>query len=93
MIRLNDKDSATLATVAQYQKLPVQRQRALVGRLSEQAKPIGMILIGDQPENPSEEVVKIAGQFREWTIRNKKGRSSVRAARAISRPAVLVGSR
>ena len=40
MIRLNDKDSATLATVAQYQKLPVQRQRALVGRLSEQAKPI-----------------------------------------------------
>jgi hypothetical protein len=78
MIRLNDRDSATLATIAQYQKLPTERKHELVNRLSEQAKPIGMILIGERPENPSEESVKLANQYSEWTKRNKKRRSSVR---------------
>jgi hypothetical protein len=93
MIRLNDRDSATLATIAQYQKLPTQKRRALVGRLSEQAKPIGRILIGDDPENPSEEVIKVAKQFRDWTVRNRKSRNSARATRAISSADVLVDSR
>jgi hypothetical protein len=78
MIRLNDRDSAALATLAQYQKLPIERKHALVNRLSEQAKPIGMILIGERPENPSEEIVKIANQYRDWTMRNRKRRSSGR---------------
>jgi hypothetical protein len=78
MIRLNDRDSAALATIAQYQKLPTGRKHELVNRLSEQAKPIGMILIGERPENPSAESVKIANQYSDWAIRNKKRRSSVR---------------
>ena len=78
MIRLNDRDAAALASIAQYQKLPTERKHALVNRLSEQAKPIGMILIGERPENPSEESVKIANQYSDWAMRNKKRRSSVR---------------
>jgi hypothetical protein len=93
MIRLNDRDSATLASIAQYQKLPSQRKQALVGRLSPQARPIGLILIDAKPENPSEEVVKIASQFREWTRRNRKSRSSLRDIPTISHEAVLAGSR
>lgn len=93
MIRLNDRGSATLATIAQYQKFPLPRRQALVGRLSEQAKPIGLILIDAQPEDPSEEVVKIASQFREWTRRNRKSRSSLRDIPTISHEAALVVSR
>jgi len=52
MIRLNDSDSAALETIAQYQKLPTGRKHELVNRLSEQAKPIGKILIGERPETP-----------------------------------------
>jgi len=93
MIRLNDIDSATLATIAQYQQLPTQRKHTLVGRLSDQAKPIGLILIGDEPENPSAEVVEIAKDFREWTLRNRKSRSSVKAVSAAKAEPVLVGAR
>jgi len=92
MIRLNDNDSATLATIAQYQQLPVQRKQALVGRLSDQARPIGLILIGDEPENPTEEVLEIAKDFREWTQRNRKSRSSLRTVPAAKAEAVLVGA-
>ena len=52
MIRLNDRDSALATPIAQYQELLTERKHALVNRLSEQAKPIGMILIGEHPENP-----------------------------------------
>jgi hypothetical protein len=93
MIRLNDNDSATLATIAQYQQLPAQRKQALVGRLSDQARPIGLILIGDEPENPTEEVVGIAKDFREWTQRNRKSRSSLRMVPAAKAEPVLVGIR
>lgn len=93
MIRLNDKDSATLATIAQYQKLPLQRKYALVNRLSPQAKPIGMILIDVHPENASDEVVKIASEFRTWTRRNRKIRSSSREIPTVGREIVLAASR
>jgi hypothetical protein len=78
MILLNETDSTVVASLAQYQKLPLERKHALVNRLSEQAKPIGMILIGESPESPSEECVNIANEFREWTRRNRKKRSSIR---------------
>jgi hypothetical protein len=86
MIRLNDRDSAALATIAQYQKLPSERKYALVNCLTEQAKPIGMILIGERPEGPSEEIIKIANQYRNRTMRNRKRRSSLRTS---IHPAVL----
>jgi hypothetical protein len=38
MIRLNDRESAALAALAQYQKLPIERKHALVNRLGEQTK-------------------------------------------------------
>ena len=93
MIRLDERDSATLATIAQYQQLPEEMKQSLVERLSEEAKPIGMILIGTEPRDPSEEVVEIANEFREWTQMNRMSRSSANAAPVLSRETALVGSR
>ncbi len=88
MIRPIDRNSAALAKIAQYRKIPTKRKRALVNLLSEQAKPIGMILIGERPENPSEMSVKIANQYRDRVMKNRKRHSSVRTT-AIC-PAILV---
>jgi hypothetical protein len=85
MIRLNDRDSATLAMIAQYQKLPAQRRQALVDRLSPIAKPIGSILIGDEPPGTSDEVRTIAKRFSEWTAKNRS-RNSRNIRRAVSVP-------
>ena len=95
MIRLTDKDSTTLATIAQYQQLPAQRKQILVARLSDDAKPIGLILIGHSPDNPPEEAVKIADKYINWTLRNRTSRSSAKSS-FVQRPrhdAELFGNR
>ena len=76
MIRLNDKDAAIIAALAQYQKLPLQRKYALIEQLSFQANPIGLILIGESADDSSEEAIKIASEYCEWARKNRKKRNS-----------------
>jgi hypothetical protein len=81
MIRLNDNDSAVLAMIAQYVKVPAFRKERLVSQLSTEARPIGMVLIGKKSADASAETLETAEQFKNWTQRNKSNRAPGRSRR------------
>ena len=74
MIRLNSDDAALLAMIAQYETVPLSVKRQLVGDLSNTAKPIGNLLIGQTRRPPRAEVRKAAERLRRWAESNRRSR-------------------
>jgi hypothetical protein len=80
MIRLDSDDAALLAMIAQYERVPLSVKRQLVGDLSNKAKPIGNLLIGQPGRPPRTEVRKAAERLRRWAQSNRRSRPAKRVS-------------